>query len=135
MKKWVILLFVVFVATAGWRIGGRLSADAVGMAVGIVFGVLASIPAALLVLAAGRRRDSYAGDNQPGRNRNMMARYSPQGGQPPVIVVTSPSMPVQQPGLPAYGGGHYGTAQDMATMPIQRQFKMVGEADEWVDEW
>lgn len=40
-----------------WRITNDLSADALGMAVGILFGMCAGIPAALLVLVAGRRSD------------------------------------------------------------------------------
>lgn len=37
-------------------VGSRLSADALGMAVGMVFGVLASVPVGVLVLAANNRR-------------------------------------------------------------------------------
>ncbi len=36
----------------------RLSSDAVALALGLTLGVIACIPATLLVLAAGRRRDS-----------------------------------------------------------------------------
>ena len=52
---------LVFVAIVGWRIGGELSPDALGMAVGILFGIMAGIPTALILLAsqrrAGERRD------------------------------------------------------------------------------
>ena len=59
MKTVMILgpLAGAFVGVLAWQIGSRLSTDAVGMAVGLIFGVLAGIPAALLVAASGRRRD------------------------------------------------------------------------------
>ena len=45
---------VLFVGVVGWRLGDGLSADALGMAVGVLLGVLAMIPIALLALS-GRR--------------------------------------------------------------------------------
>ena len=56
MKKVLLLIVLVFVGTAGWRIGNSLSSDAISMAVGIFFGVLAGIPTALLVLASDRHK-------------------------------------------------------------------------------
>lgn len=53
---WSVLL--VFVGTAGWRIGEALSPDALSMAVGVLFGVMAGVPTALLVMAGNRRRDN-----------------------------------------------------------------------------
>lgn len=51
-----IVIAVAFIANGcGSAIGDKLSTDALGMAVGLVFGVIATIPAALLVLAASRR--------------------------------------------------------------------------------
>jgi hypothetical protein len=61
-------------------VGSRLSADALGMAVGMVFGVLASVPMALLVLAANNRRmgdDDYEGQALP-------AVLRPDAQEPPV---------------------------------------------------
>ena len=55
MKKIALLLVVDFVAAGGWSIGSRLSSDALGMGVGILLGVLAGLPTALLVIAAGQR--------------------------------------------------------------------------------
>ena len=54
-------LFTAF----AWRISELLSPDAIGMAIGLAFGVLAGVPAAAVVLL-GRRRDSedgYADDD------------------------------------------------------------------------
>ena len=130
MKRFLVMVLLVFVGTAGWRIGGRLSVDALGMAVGIVFGVLASIPAALLVLAASRgRRDG---------SREFRERHGQQdqyGGQPPVIVVAGPpgypqQLPQQGPQYPALPG-----QGNIIDVPVERKFRVIGEEDEWTDEW
>lgn len=57
--RWVALLVVV-IGVVGWPVANKLSSDAIGMAIGLALGVLASVPAAALVLVASRpgRRDS-----------------------------------------------------------------------------
>ena len=65
MKRWIGLAVLVFVATAGWRIGEALSPDALSMAVGILFGVLAGVPTALLVMAAPRKLTARGGGTTP----------------------------------------------------------------------
>lgn len=52
---------LVFVAVVGWRMGGVLSPDALGMAVGLLFGVMAGIPTALILLAGQRREGELRG--------------------------------------------------------------------------
>ena len=49
-------LGAIFTAFA-WRISELLSPDAIGMAIGLTFGVLAGVPTAALVLLARRRDD------------------------------------------------------------------------------
>ena len=69
MKRLFGLIVLVFIGAAGWRVGSGLSSDAVSMAVGIFFGILAGIPAALLVLAA----DTLAfGETGPGTWRIIL---------------------------------------------------------------
>ncbi|MCB0081783.1 MAG: hypothetical protein KDE47_12670 [Caldilineaceae bacterium] len=55
MKSLLGIALLIFVGVVGWRIGGELSPDALGMAVGILFGVMAGIPTALILLASQRR--------------------------------------------------------------------------------
>ena len=63
--KWVLVVLAGAVLTAfAWRIAGILSADAIGMAIGLTFGVLAGVPAAAVVLLA-RRRDDEDDEWQP----------------------------------------------------------------------
>lgn len=61
MRHLLGIAVVVVLGCLAWQVGNRLSTDAVGMAVGLVFGTLAGVPAALLVLStSGRRRnDDY----------------------------------------------------------------------------
>lgn len=54
MKNFILLCLFLFVGVAGWQIGQKLSSDAVSMAVGVLFGCMAGIPAALLVLVSQR---------------------------------------------------------------------------------
>ncbi|MBX2998426.1 MAG: hypothetical protein KF893_07925 [Caldilineaceae bacterium] len=132
MKRFLILAIFVFLGAAGWSLGEKLSADALSMAIGIFFGVLASVPAALLVLAASRRADRQP---QPDRRQGL-----PQAGyQTPVIVVAPPMagygpMPGQVGGqMPV--NGYLPASQQIVEPAAQRQFRMVGEDDEWVDDF
>jgi hypothetical protein len=151
MRQYVGLAALIFVGIAAWRIAGQLSADALGMAVGVLFGVMAGVPAALMVMASGRRRAEE--EETPSRRRQQSQGmpqhpayypgYGPAGypPQPPVIVLAGPGM--GQPGYPqGYSQGYsdpYGQ-QRMRALPAPeavdvRQFKVVGEKEEWVDEW
>jgi hypothetical protein len=137
---------LMFVAVAAWRIAGQLSSDALGMAIGVLFGVLAGVPAALLVMVSGRRGrardDEEAGGGRRQGRGGQPGYYGGYGPgypqQPPVIVLAAPGAP--QAG---YGGypDPYGQPQRMRpalpgpeTVDV-RQFKVVGEKEEWVDEW
>jgi len=141
MKSLLALVVLLLVGAAGWRIGGQLSADALGMALGVLFGVMASIPTALIVLAARRRADEGPGGRaQHGRRRHSMLPM--QNGypqyQPPVIVVTG--NPGGQQQANEYGMGGYDMPRaalpgPMEGQPPYRQFRVVGETDEWVEDW
>lgn len=49
MKHVVGLTVVIFVGILAWRVGGNMSSNSLSMAVGVLFGMLAGIPTALLV--------------------------------------------------------------------------------------
>ena len=143
MRKVAVVSIIVVFGILVWSIGNRLSADAVGMAVGMTFGVLAGVPTALLVMAGGRRNADYGEQDEEEREPQRLAQGAygyPPPYQPPVIVLTAPQAqpqwspastvdsvgyPVRQalpgPGAPGAPGG--------------RSFKVVGEKEEWIDEW
>ena len=83
MKRIVLLIVVVFVAFVGWRIIESISSDALGLAIGVVFGVLAGLPTALLVLASNRRRESKKANDRRQQPNGQMG----YGHQAPVIVL------------------------------------------------
>ncbi len=152
MKQLAVVTALMIAGVLAWLFASRLSADALGMAVGLLFGVLAGVPTALLVLASSRRRQ-HEGDEdddeaapqgygQSGYGQRAFGQPFPY--QPPVIVLAAPQAapapapqwphpqtvdsvgyPVRQalpgPGAPAASGG--------------RVFKVVGEKEEFLDEW
>ena len=79
MRFWGVLLLVM-AGVFAFVVGSRLSADAVGMAIGVLFGVLAGIPTALLVLASGRRR--RAEEDEEELDDGYAGRYGRRGAHP-----------------------------------------------------
>ena len=141
MKRVLAAALLAFVAVAAWRIGGRLSADAVSMAVGVLFGVAAGVPAALLMLASSRRREAEREELEPDGRRMARAQGMAYGGgyypQPPVIVVTGGQPMGAAPQATAQNGYHSRSAFPApygATIDA-REFKVVGEREGWIDEW
>lgn len=65
MKHIFALGALVFVGAIGWQIGERLSSDAIALSLGVLFGVFAGLPVALLVLASDRRREPAPPPQQP----------------------------------------------------------------------
>ena len=142
MRQTIGLAALVFVGVAAWRIGGQLSSDALGMAVGLLFGIMAGVPTALLVMAANRRREQEQEEAVEHRRKSNQAQQPPQGyyggygsgyPQPPVIVLAG-----AQP--QGYGDPYGAQRQQQRALPAPhtvdvRQFKVVGEKEEWVDEW
>lgn len=127
MKSIVTIGMLLIGGFVAWRIGETLSSDAVSMALGIFFGMAAGIPAALMVMAAARRSEYVEADRY---DRRTAQSYS-SSAQPPVIVVSAQGLP-QQSGAPA---------SPTMELPLwsgarqERQFRVVGERDEMVDEW
>ena len=74
MRRFLMLALLVILGVMTWRLGTSLSSDALGMAVGVVFGVLAGVPAALLVLATNSRRREQEDDERSERNDRYQQR-------------------------------------------------------------
>lgn len=65
MSRYIALGAVMFtVGACAWRVGETLSSDTISMALGVLFGTLAGLPVAALVLSA-ERRDRPAGHAEP----------------------------------------------------------------------
>ena len=55
MKHLPAAIFLIVVAIVGWKIGSVLSRDALSMALGVIFGMMAGIPAALIAVSLKRQ--------------------------------------------------------------------------------
>lgn len=56
MKQFIGIGFLIFITVTGWKLGEHMSSDAVGMALGVIFGLIAGIPAALIALVANNQQ-------------------------------------------------------------------------------
>jgi hypothetical protein len=139
MKTFVVLTGILIVGAIAWLIGSRLSADALGMALGISLCVLAGVPTALLLLAAGRRGHGEAEtDEEALQVRRIGPGYAAYPHQAPVIVLAQPAAPWQPPpGQVDYGSQPIRGALPGPTAPASsgRVFRMVGEREELIEEF
>lgn len=62
MGKALGIVAILMVSLGGYGLSQRLSADALSMAIGVLFGVLAGVPTALLMMASGSRRNDEPSD-------------------------------------------------------------------------
>ena len=134
MKQWIGLALLVFVGTAGWRIGNALSPDALSMAVGVLFGVMAGVPTSILIMASSRRRNVEEASTRD-RQAASMQHYFPQHAQqympqqPPIIVVAGP---------PGFGNALQPAPAHSGWLPQERparHFTVVGEREEVLEDW
>ena len=99
-----------FGVALGVVVGSRLSGEATALALGVVLGVLAGLPMGGLVLMVVRRGE---------------------GARPQVIHEQRYPPVVVNPGIPpgVRSGGPY--LPPAGEYPPQRQFKIVGEEEQW----
>ena len=128
MKRLLALTIIAGGMTLAVVIGQRMSTDAMAVVIGVVFGVAASIPTSLLIVAAtrGRREPIHLSGPDP--------RLPAVDSRPQIYVVTPPmqagvgqSAPwlqaAMQPPLPPAG---YSQTES------SRRFRVVGEDEYWV---
>ena len=110
MKKFVFVAGVAFTITLAVVVGVRMSPDAMAVVVGIVCGVLASIPTSAILVWTLRVRDKQL-EAQLSQGRSY-------GQYPPVVVVNGQGGPNGLNGgsVPALPGGNG-----------LRSFKVIGQ--------
>ena len=128
MKRIIVAAALVFGAVTVWRLGSLLSADAIGLAVGVLLGVLAGVPVSLLVLSGSRRREEQQAERWQEADR---LRASPMPYQPPIIVLAGAQAP--PPPAPPVGAPSSYAAPGWPQPSGQRQFKMVGDQEHWIE--
>ena len=111
MKKFLFIAGLAFAVSLAVVIGTRLSSDAMAVVVGIVCGVLASVPTTTLMVWVLRQREK----------QEAQWRQSQMGQYPPVVVVNGQS-PNGQNGYPALP-----SLPASATISGSRNFKVVGQ--------
>jgi len=106
-----MIVGVTFVVTLAIVIGWRMSPDAMAVVVGIVCGVLASIPTSTLLVWVMRQRD-----------KQMEAHLQTRsyGNFPPVVVVNGQ-------GTNGYGNGTMASPLPAGTLSGARNFKVIGQ--------
>jgi len=122
MKRTVAIVGVVFGVALAVLIGTRMSADALGMLVGVACGVIASLPTSLVLVWALLRR------TQGGRVE-AQGRYGVAGHNYPPVVVVNPGPSY---GLPGYGPP-LGGAHSLPPAGGMRSFKVVGDEETLLD--
>ena len=115
MKKVLGLAAIGFFVALAVVVGYRLSAESMAVVVGVVCGVVASIPmSGLILLITQRRRETQMPATQ---------RWEPYRDGPPVVVIQGSQPMRQQPALPAFH-------QQPTLASAPRDFRIIG--GEWV---
>ena len=83
MKQLAALALLMVGGALAWLFATRLSADALGLAVGLIFGMLAGLPLALLMVVAERR-----GHHPMGLDAWQDDEPDPWQDEPPALAVT-----------------------------------------------
>jgi hypothetical protein len=120
LKHIVLVIGLAFAITLAVMIGKRMSSDAIAIVVGIVCGVLASLPPLGLLLVVVLRRD----------RKEEKARLEENRAMPPVIVVQGGAPQALPPGMQP---GYWPMAAP--GMQGQRTFQVVGGDDLLEGEW
>jgi len=87
MKHLPAAIFLIVVAIVGWKIGSVLSRDALSMALGVIFGMMAGIPAALIAVSLKRQVPTEQPSNQQGERPLLPA---PVPAPRPKIIIVQP---------------------------------------------
>jgi SNF family Na+-dependent transporter len=122
VKQAVIIIGIVFAVALAVVIGNRMSTDAMAVVVGVVCGVMASIPTSLLIIWALRRDQSAA---QASLSQAALAHPY----QYPPVVVVNPAAHQFAPGhgLPGLPPSTPYPADGSLLPAGQRVFRVMGD--------
>lgn len=134
MRSLIVVLVVLVVGVIAWSVVNRLSPDAIGMALGMGFGILAGIPASLLVFVASRQRAPWEEEDEDCAYPRVERQSEP-------VVLVFENYPPPAPSLETYRDEvtpYYNGARSMLGMPPLperpkpdgRQFRIVGQLEE-----
>lgn len=113
MKRFLYIMSGLFMVSLGIVVGLRMSADAMAVIIGVIFGLLATVPSMVLLLHTLRQKNTEQMQMQQQRQMNQY---------PPVVVVNSP------PNGTNYGApGNPLNSQPFLSPNNERSFKVVGQ--------
>lgn len=121
-KRWLGVGGILFLITLAVVIGLRMSSEAMGVVIGVIFGVAASIPTSLLIVAVTWRREQRAAGYASNGRRSFA-----QEALPPSVVIVNPGAPM--PGN-AYRQPAYLPQPDAQWGQPARQFRVIGDPEE-----
>ncbi len=85
-----VLVFMGFAVTLAYFLGTRLSPEALSVAIGVLFGMAASVPVSLGLLIALTRQRERSDDDRPRMDEHPVPYGSPRPQAPQIIVVAPP---------------------------------------------
>ena len=144
VRTGIILVLTAFAVTLAYSIGTRMSTEAISVAVGVVFGMIASVPVSLgLLIALTRARerscaDEPAADSHPAPQPQYNTPRPPMPQAPQIIVVAPPqgSNAQYNPAQPGYMYPYPGATPYVNYAPSQREdviegrdWKIIGDDD------
>lgn len=132
LKTGTVLILAAFAVTLAYQLVDRLSSDALNVAIGVLFGIAASVPVSLGLLIALTRERAHARQDElrdePAPAPTYVAPRLPQA--PQIIVLAPPQSPYAQgngyapPGgaaFPSYWQGQTNEVLDT------RDWRIIGE--------
>lgn len=122
MRGLISLCIVAFCAGLGVMVGNRMSSEAMAVVVGVVCGVLASIPMSVIMLAVFRTQQRGVLSSSKGRSVDERPPASSSAQYPPVVVVN----PGGHQQLPRQDAGTVDGSW-RALEPPRREFRVIGE--------
>jgi hypothetical protein len=129
VKKLFGVVLACFAVALAVTVGYRMSSEAMAVVIGVVFGVLASVPMSVLILIITQKQRSQAAEEE---------KWGSQKSAPPVVVIQGGN-PMSRGEWPVWNAqGALGGPASAATaaagiMPgVGRQFRVIGQ--EWANE-
>ena len=137
IKTGAVLVLMAFAATLAYYIGTRMSPEAISVAVGVLCGIVASVPVSLGLLIALTRQRNRADDEEPREDLHPTPAYGAPRAQMPQIIVVAPPQSQYAQGQSPYGYPLPGATPyaNYAPAPNEnviesRDWRIIGEDDE-----
>ncbi len=103
VRTGTVLVLMAFAMTLAYFVGTRMSTEALNVAVGVVCGIVASVPVSLGLLIALTRQRDRAQAEEPREDLYPAPRYDVPRPQTPQIIVVAPPQSQYPPGQSIYG--------------------------------